>query len=1600
MNARGRQTRSALPPLPAALLRAWRHSLASEEWHALDTASLTAACARQLQFGRRRRRGQTLLRVFNDAAHEAYSIVELITEDMSFLVDTLALALAQSGLSVQLVIHPVVHARRDARGLLRALTSAAAVDRAGSVAESWQYLRIDRLESAGECARVGRELRVHLADVRRACDDWQAMRRRTLQLARELKDHPPPLTPEVVDESRALLHYMAGDHFTFLGIRASRLERRGNRPRLVPLARTELGILRRHSRDALPTTTAGAAAAAVAPGHIRQALRSPDVLIITKADRRSTVHRAGYLDYIGVKRYDRQGRVVGETRILGLWTWSAYSADVHAVPWLRYKFAHVIAAFPCAPGSHDGKRLARILETLPRDELLQAGVADLVRCARAVLLLQERARVRVILRRDEFRRFWSCLIYLPRERCDSGTRARVEALINERLRGTQLDSSLAIGDAPLAQLHLVVRSDRQRRPGSTESELERQIAAVLMQWRDRLRAALLARFAAARALELERRYGTAFPASYRQDVAAEVAVADILDLEAAGAEPERMCMRLYRPPAQLRPRVHLRIVRTAPPLSISELLPTFEHFGLRLIAERPYELAPPVATAWVQDFEFEHESAVPIDVAAAGPRIIAALRAVRAGDIDDDGFNRLVIAAGLAAREVSVLRACCRYLLQTGIPFSQSYMERVLANHPQLARGFWQLFERRLAPTGRARPPVRTAAAAAIETRIRRTLEAVRRPDDDRILRAFLAVVRSVLRTNFFRVDAAGVGPAALALKLDPRAIPGMPNPKPAFEIFVHSPRVEGTHLRKGPIARGGIRWSERPEDFRTEILGLMKAQNVKNTLIVPVGAKGGFVARRLRADASRETQEREVAAVYQIFIRCLLDVTDNIVANKVVPPAAVTRLDGDDPYLVVAADKGTASFSDLANAIAADYGFWLGDAFASGGSDGYDHKKLGITARGAWECVKRHFREFGRDIQRADFTVAGIGDMSGDVFGNGMLQSRHIRLLAAFDHRHIFLDPAPVALRSYRERRRLFHLPRSSWLDYDRRLISAGGGVYGRNVKSIALAPQAQRMLALPQRQASPIDVIRAILCMPVDLLWNGGIGTYVKATSERHGDIGDRDNDSVRVDGRQLRARVVGEGGNLGLSQRGRIEYALAGGRVNADFIDNSAGVNTSDIEVNLKILFEAPERGAALPRARRNRLLASLSDEVATLVVRNNYLQSQAISLLEYRAPQELSAHRQLIHWLERHAELDRSVEFLPTDDEIEERRRQGRGLTRPELALLIAYGKIALDRALIDSAVATDPYLAAELQRYFPERLRRRFPRRIERHRLRAQIIATATTNSVVHRIGPDFLMQMMGESAADAGEVARAYTIVRDSSELRALWSLLEGQDGRVEARDQYRAMLQCRTYVGELCAWLLSRRRDYADVGAAVAKLRPVLHELTHVLPGALKGEDRERYVQARDAELAAGLPPALAERLAILPAMRVALDLGELAGLVPTRCRAVAMCHFDLGARLGLDWLHAAIDRLPVSSGWQSAARARLLRASLAAHRRLTAAALRLRARATARTGTPPGELQRWHALLRDLQSTGAPDLAALGAGVEALEELAHRPEVLARLL
>ncbi len=1582
-------------------LRQYYRGVAEEDLREYHGEQLAHAALDHLAFARLHQAGTPLVRVFNpDLGTHGWTcprtVVEVTTEDMPFLVDSLGMVLNRAGLRIHLVAHPVLPVRRNRAGRVTDI-----VDDPNAIQvarESWQHIETDRISDPARIAAVQANIFAMLEDVRLAVRDWPTMRERAIELAADISQQALPAAPNETSEIRALLEWLAQNHFTFLGYRQYRLHRGRGADELEPLANTGLGILRQRPRQRLEAKTL--------TGTLRDQVRDTHLLTITKANSLSTVHRAGYLDFLSIKTFDRRGRVDGEHRFLGLFTSGVYHRSPREIPLLRHKIERIVAHFGLDPASHDGKAVMHVLETYPRDELFQSSVADLIRIVRSVVNLYERQRVRVLLRRDGFGRFYSILIYVPRDRYSTQVRQKIEAVVRDSMAATDIDSQIQLSDSVLARVHMIVRLSKRSGESVDAAQLETRIADAVQTWEDRLRQ-LLIESQGERGAQTAERFNAAFPAAYQEDVSAQVAVDDIAQLDQVLLDSDRMALRLVSGSDSI---VHLRLMRSAAPIVLSQALPILENMGFLVLSERPYRIAVRgKREIWLQDFEMQRRDGRAIDPVKSGAGITEAFLAVWNDRTENDGFNRLVVAAGLTWRQAMVLRAYCRFILQGGVTFSQSYMEQVLASNLGIAAALSSLFEAQFDPS--LKPAKRNSLIDTVQTRIASLLEAVTSLDEDRILRRFHSAITATLRTNYYQTDIeADAGDGALAIapyksylsfKLDSRRMTDLPPPRPAFEIFVYSPRVEGVHLRMGNVARGGIRWSDRREDFRTEVLGLMKAQNVKNTLIVPVGAKGGFVPKRLAAGASREDAQREGVESYRTFIRGLLDLTDNIVNGKIVPPAQVVRRDGDDAYLVVAADKGTASFSDIANRIAAEYRFWLGDAFASGGSAGYDHKKMAITARGAWECVKRHFRELGIDTQTQDFSVAGIGDMAGDVFGNGMLLSEHIRLVAAFNHQHIFIDPTPDAARSFAERQRLFRLPRSTWDDYNTQLLSKGGGVYLRSAKAIKLSSQAQALFGIKRDSMTPQELIRTILTMQVDLLWNGGIGTYVKASSESHLDVGDRANDAVRVNGKELRCRVVGEGGNLGFSQRGRIEYALGGGRLNTDFVDNSAGVDCSDHEVNIKILLNTAPRRAQLSEQERTPLLVAMTDDVASHVLRDNYLQSQALSMLETRAIPELMEHAHTIRSLEVSGQLDRALEFLPSTEEIGARHKAGRGLTRPELAVMLAYAKMALYSRLIDSDVPEDPYLGHELERYFPPLLQKRSGRYLRQHRLRREIIATVTTNSMVNRMGATFARRAQEDSGQDAATVVRAYAIAREAYTMRDTWADIEALDTRINAQTQYEMMFETTRLLSFCTYWLLQGTSGKLNIDEQVARLRTGLTRLDGLLPKVLSGADLTVFEKRCRQFIDAQVPQPLSRRMASLTALRSGPDLVELAEQTQLGIDKCAIAYFGMGTALSLDWLREQIEALSTDGHWQTIARSTLRDNVYRLQRQLTLQALKI-TKATAATKAPAQALQTWldsnaagvahiRQTVGEMRALPTTDFATLSVALQAVRRLAE---------
>ena len=1573
----------------AVYLRAYYANVDIQDLGERTPADLAASALSHLRFARQRR-GRALVRAFNPTLEQdgyacMHTVVELVNDDMPFLVDSIGMVLSQRSLTMHFLAHPIFAVERGRDGLIKQL-----VRRSEDAAaqqprlESFQHLEIDRVVDPGELRDLDRQIERSLQDVRIVCTDWAAMRAAARTVAADFDTVRSRIDPIEANETRALLGWMENKHFTFMGYREYRLRGAAGRESLAPLEDTGLGILRKGR-------TRPAVVGRVASSDIRRQAHSSELALVTKANSVSTVHRRGYLDYVGIKQFDAKGTLIGERRFLGLWTSAAYATHPRDIPVLRRKVARVIEHFDLAPDSHDGKALQHIMENFPRDELFQASMDELIPLVTGVFGLQERPRVRILLRRDPFRRFYSCLVFVPRDKYNTQVRQRIERVIREEFAATSIESQIQISESNLARVYLVARTLPSGDAHINLPQLERKVEVAVRSWSDSFKDTLLANFEESRALQLYARYATAFPAAYTEDFDAGIATHDVGFLEAIESQPDALHLDIYRLDAKRNDKFFLKIFRKQDAIALSDVLPMLENMGLKVIAERPYELElAPGRRAWIQDLEIELRAPALSRFDKLEPEIKSAFTAIWLQRTDNDSFNQLTLSAGLPWRDVAVLRAYCRFLLQAGLPFSQGYMAQVLVNHAATTRLLAELFSVRFTPATSA--TVRQSALKRLNARIHEQLEGVTRSDEDRILRGFWNALRATVRTNVFQPAADGQPKDYLSFKIESQQLPELPLPRPQFEVFVVSPRMEGVHLRMGKVARGGIRWSDRREDFRTEILGLMKAQNVKNTVIVPVGAKGGFVVKRMPT-GDRDTQQREVIACYQTLIRGLLDITDNIVNDKLTPPGSVVRHDEDDPYLVVAADKGTATFSDIANAISEQYGFWLGDAFASGGSVGYDHKKMAITARGAWECVKRHFRENDIDVQSHDFTVAGIGDMAGDVFGNGMLQSPHIRLLAAFNHQHIFLDPTPDAARTYAERERLFKLPRSSWEDYSVRLISKGGGIYSRAAKTLTLSKECQAMLELPA-VSTPNEIIKAILKMRVDLLWNGGIGTYVKASHESHGEVGDRSNDAVRIDGKQLRCKVIGEGGNLGFSQLGRVEYARAGGRLNTDFIDNSAGVNCSDVEVNLKILLNAAVHARVLTRTARDRLLVQMTDEVTALVLRNNYLQSQAISTIESRAVERLSEHAFVIRALERSGDLNRALEYLPTDEEIAERRKASEGFTRPELAITLSYSKIWLYRALIQSDVPEDAFLSGELNRYFPAAMQKRFADRIKRHRLRREIIATAITNSLINRMGPVFAIRAREDTGAQPAAIARAYSIVREVFNVRDLWTRIEALDNKMSAPTQYATMYEISRLLQHGTYWYLSNHRNGLNIEGSVKRYAPRIAELSRGLADVLGAGEAVQHAAHRKRLIDKGAPDSLAERLAALEPLHAGLDVVDVATAARVPVLFAARIYYEMGETLGLSWLKQQIDFLTVDGHWQAVARSTLRDNLYALQRKLAAAAL-------AEKGAKPlARLEKWmqkraveieylKRVLIDMRTSTTPDFATLSVALQSVRRI-----------
>jgi len=1449
------------------------------------------------------------IRVFNPTLAEDgfvsdHTAIQIVHADMPFLVDSVTMAVNRGGRTAHWIVHPLMAVQRDARGLATQVRRVPAdrASRKASMIESLIMVECDRIVGATDRDLLAAELNRVLGDVRGAVQDWQPMLAHIDAVCAEAQKSPLPQANK--DEGIAFLRWLEDRHFTFLGARDYDLQRSGGGASLIARPDTGLGILRgpvRTQETRLPPEAVAL-------------IDTEELVLVIKAMTRSTVHRPAWLDYIAVKRFDAQGQVCGETRFLGLYTSTAYSASVAEIPQVRQRAAQVIVQAGVVPEGHAAKSLQSILEAYPRDELFQIDAATLSDHAIGILRLQERQRTRLFLRRDPFGRFTSAQVFVPRDRYNTELRVKVGNELMAALDGESLEFTPMLTDSPLARIHYLVRA-RERAPVNVNLQaLESRIEKLSQRWEDDCRVELLRANGEGPGLLLAHRFASAFPTAYREDYSAAVAAEDA-DMLSRLSKDSPLTVKLYRPLNARAGMLRFKMYNTSQ-VALSDSLPVLEHMGARVLDEHPYCIGG--EDLWIHDLGLQ----VPdnAELSSIKTRFESLFVQAWRGEVESDNLNKLVLASELDARSISVLRAYTRYFKQLGFAFSQSYIEDALNRNAAIAQDIVELFLVRFDP---ARAGDRDDLQAQLRERVETSLSQVASLDEDRILRQFFASVVATARTNAWQLDVQGQPKPYLSFKLKPRKLPGVPEPKPAFEIWVYSPRVEGVHLRGGKVARGGLRWSDRREDFRTEILGLVKAQQVKNAVIVPVGSKGGFVLKKAPPVGDREALMTEGVACYRLFLSGLLDITDNVVKGVVVPPANVVRHDDDDPYLVVAADKGTATFSDIANAVSAQYGFWLGDAFASGGSVGYDHKKMGITARGAWESVKRHFRGLGVNTQTTPFTVVGIGDMSGDVFGNGMLLSKQIRLQLAFDHRHIFIDPDPDAARSWEERKRLFELPRSSWDDYDRSLMSEGGGIYPRSAKSIKLSAQARAVIGTDVAEMAPSELLHAILLASVDLLYNGGIGTYVKSSQETHAQVGDKASDAYRVDAAELRCKVFAEGGNLGVTQKARIEFAQKGGLIYTDAIDNSAGVDCSDHEVNIKILLGQIVEAGDLTLKQRNELLASMTEEVGRLVLTDNYYQTQALETANHRPLYLLDGQQRLMQWLEGAGRLNRAIEYLPTDQEIAQRRARKQGLTAPESAVVLAYAKMSVFDELMSSNLPDDPYFSRVLKAYFPKVLSERFAPAVANHPLRREIIATFITNTVVNRTGATFVNYIAAEAVASAADVIRAFTLAREVFDLERLWDQIDALDYRVDAKLQLDLLSKLTAIAQRASRWMLRARKDNTDLPELISRYQPGANAIRTQLAQWLPQAANASWQKAAEKLTEAGVEPALAQDLSALEFIFPALDLVNLAQGAQTTLEVAARTYFSVDAELGLTEWRFEINRLPTDTLWQTQARA-----------------------------------------------------------------------------
>lgn len=1432
------------------------------------------------------------------------SIIMVHCKNTPFLMDSVRMGLTNHGLNIRAIKSTTLAVIRDKSGLLTDIQPSIEAS-AEDVNEALLYFEVSRQTQAKELSVIARIIRGTLNDIQLVTNGYSKVLTAVEKVKVSIANVSHVHSKSEIQEAEQFLSWLTNNHFAFLGYAYTPLEKTGDNDYIASVDQASVcGVLK---KDELIESVQN-----------RQDFtkRSQKKLVaFSSLPVRSTVHRQAYPDQIKVKDYDAEGNLIGKHHFVGLYTSAAYRASVFDIPVVRAKIARLYKSINTEPASYNGRVIRQVLETYPRNELFQGDVKSLTESILRISQINERNKVRLFMRADTTNTFVTAVLYIPRDVFSTRLRKKIIGMLSDAVAAQSHEFSMHYSESLLCRLYATFRINDEKIPKWNADKLELEIKQLAHTWESSLEEALQLQMGEEKGAQYTKRFASCFPVSYQDSFGAEQALQDIQIIEGL-SDKNSLALNLCPSSDATSHRIHFKMVNLGSPLVLSDVIPVLEKMNVKVIGEHPYKLSVEGQQVWLHDFELDSQLFSCANFAVLKERFETAFKHIWANDADNDGFNGLVLSANINWREVIVLRAYASYMKQTLFPFSRSAIINTLLAYPDITRQLVALFHVHFDPEHEGERNIHK-----LSNEIVACLDEVSNLNDDRILRRFLDFINGTLRTNFYQ-EVNGAPKAYVSFKFNPREIAGIPEPRPQYEIFVYSPRVEGVHLRGGKVARGGLRWSDRNEDFRTEVLGLVKAQQVKNAVIVPNGAKGGFIAKQANMQDGRDNFIKEGIASYQTFIRGLLDITDNFIKGKVIPPANVVRGDGDDPYLVVAADKGTATFSDIANEISFEYKHWLGDAFASGGSQGYDHKGMGITARGAWVSVQRHFKEQGVNVQEEDFSVIGIGDMAGDVFGNGMLMSQHICLTAAFNHLHIFVDPTPDAAKSFVERDRLFNTPGATWEDYNKKLISKGGGIFSRSAKSIPISAEMKKCFAISENKLTPVDLIHALLKAPVDLIWNGGIGTYVKAGTETHAEVGDKANDGLRVNGSDLRCKVFGEGGNLGLSQLGRIEFALHGGFCNTDFIDNAAGVDCSDHEVNIKILLNDIVAKGDLTEKQRNRLLVSMTDTVAEMVLSNNYYQTQSISLAEKEGLARNNEYRRLINSLESSGRLNRNLEFIPSDEELVERAANGQSLTRPELAVLNCYVKSQLKEELAVDEIADNPYLSSWVEKAFPKQLLKKYKAKIHQHILRKEIIATQLANDMVDNMGITFFQRLMEATGETAANIAIAYVAARDVFRFEAFQASVEALDYKVPAEDQLLLLINMMRRVRRGTRWFLRNRRDRLDLTKDVASFTSHVTSVIKATPKILSDKEKQIWGDKCEHFESLGLKSDWANVMAMPGYLFSGLGIAEAA--TDTKAdiaSAVEMQHL-LGDKLGLYWFAIAVTNVKVDNHWQAKAR------------------------------------------------------------------------------